>query len=71
MFDNITTIQCYYGGIDINADTGPQVERVDDYPLSQYPWFKLPTKHIIRNIITRDCMGIGAWWDGQNNIIDN
>lgn len=71
VFDNITTIQCYYDGIDINADTGPQVERVDDYPLSQYPWFKLPTKHIIRNIITRDCMGIGAWWDGQNNIIDN
>ncbi|EMC9270190.1 phage tail protein [Salmonella enterica subsp. enterica serovar Enteritidis] len=71
VFDNITTIQCYYDGIDINADTGPQVERVDDYPLSQYPWFQLPTKHIIRNIITRDCMGIGAWWDGQNNIIDN
>ncbi|EAA4075267.1 hypothetical protein EBC44_22725 [Salmonella enterica subsp. enterica] len=71
VFDNITTIQSYYDGIDINADTGSPAERVDDYPLSQYPWFQLPTKHIIRNIITKDCMGIGAWWDGQNNTIDN
>lgn len=71
VFDNITTIQCYYGGIDVNADTGSPTERVDDYTLAEYPWFQLPTKHIIRNIITRDCMGIGAWWDGQNNTIDN
>ncbi|QMV34170.1 tailspike protein [Salmonella phage vB_SentM_sal1] len=71
VFDNITTIQCYYDGIDVNADTGPATERVDDYSLAEYPWFHLPTKHIIRNIITRDCMGIGAWWDGQLNIIDN
>ncbi|AGF88193.1 tail spike protein [Salmonella phage FSL SP-058] len=70
-FDNITTIQCYYDGIDVNADTGSPVERVDDYTLAEYPWFHLPTQHIIRNIITRDCMGIGAWWDGQMNIIDN
>ncbi|QFY50887.1 tail spike protein [Salmonella enterica] len=71
VFDNITTIQSYYDGIDINADTGSPVERVDDYTLAEYPWFQLPTKHIIRNIITKDCMGIGAWWDGQNNTIDN
>ncbi|EJY0635088.1 phage tail protein [Salmonella enterica subsp. enterica serovar Schwarzengrund] len=71
VFDNITTIQCYYDGIDVNADTGSPTERVDDYSLAEYPWFQLPTKHIIRNIITRDCMGIGAWWDGQQNIIDN
>ncbi|EAC0655347.1 phage tail protein [Salmonella enterica subsp. enterica] len=71
IFDNITTIQCYYDGIDVNADTGSPAERVDDYSLADYPWFQLPTKHIIRNIITRDCMGIGAWWDGQTNIIDN
>ncbi|MBD6382524.1 hypothetical protein FMD39_19510 [Salmonella enterica subsp. enterica serovar Enteritidis] len=71
VFDNITTIQCYYDGIDVNADTGSPTERVDDYSLAEYPWFQLPTKHIIRNIITRDCMGIGAWWDGQLNIIDN
>lgn len=71
IFDNITTIQCYYDGIDVNADTGSPAERVDDYSLAEYPWFHLPTKHIIRNIITRDCMGIGAWWDGQMNIIDN
>ncbi|EIP6626738.1 phage tail protein [Salmonella enterica subsp. enterica serovar Schwarzengrund] len=71
IFDNITTIQCYYDGIDVNADTGSPAERVDDYSLADYPWFQLPTKHIIRNIITRDCMGIGAWWDGQKNIIDN
>ncbi len=71
VFDNITTIQCYYDGIDVNADYGPATERVDDYSLAEYPWFHLPTKHIIRNIITRDCMGIGAWWDGQLNIIDN
>lgn len=71
VFDNITTIQCYYDGIDVNADTGSPTERVDDYTLAEYPWFQLPTKHIIRNIITRDCMGIGAWWDGQNNTIDN
>ncbi|EKS2354963.1 phage tail protein [Salmonella enterica] len=71
IFDNITTIQCYYDGIDVNADTGSPAERVDDYSLAEYPWFHLPTKHIIRNIITRDCMGIGAWWDGQLNIIDN
>lgn len=71
IFDNITTIQCYYDGIDVNADTGSPAERVDDYSLDEYPWFHLPTKHIIRNIITRDCMGIGAWWDGQMNIIDN
>lgn len=71
VFDNITTIQSYYDGIDINADTGSPAERVDDYTLAEYPWFQLPTKHIIRNIITKDCMGIGAWWDGQNNTIDN
>ncbi|EBD2587650.1 phage tail protein, partial [Salmonella enterica] len=71
VFDNITTIQCYYDGIDINADTGAPTERIDDYPLAEYPWFQLPTKHIIRNIITKDCSGIGAWWDGQNNTIDN
>ncbi|EKJ5970932.1 TPA: tail spike protein [Salmonella enterica] len=71
VFDNITTIQSYYDGIDINADNGSPVERVDDYTLAEYPWFQLPTKHIIRNIITKDCMGIGAWWDGQNNTIDN
>ncbi|WDR21457.1 tailspike [Salmonella phage vB_SenM_UTK0005] len=71
VFDNITTIQCYYDGIDVNADTGSPTERVDDYSLAEYPWFHLPTQHIIRNIITRDCMGIGAWWDGQKNIIDN
>lgn len=71
VFDNITTIQCYYDGIDVNADTGSPAERIDDYTLAQYPWFHLPTQHIIRNIITRDCMGIGAWWDGQKNIIDN
>lgn len=71
VFDNITSIQTYYDGIDVNADTGSPTERVDDYTLAEYPWFHLPTKHIIRNIITRDCMGIGAWWDGQLNIIDN
>ncbi|EHF0448002.1 phage tail protein [Salmonella enterica subsp. enterica serovar Javiana] len=71
VFDNITSIQPYYDGIDVNADTGSPTERVDDYTLAEYPWFHLPTKHIIRNIITRDCMGIGAWWDGQLNIIDN
>ncbi|EAA4082171.1 phage tail protein [Salmonella enterica subsp. salamae] len=71
VFDNITTIQSHYDGIDINADTGSPAERVDDYTLAEYPWFQLPTKHIIRNIITKDCMGIGAWWDGQNNTIDN
>lgn len=71
VFDNITAIQCYYEGIDVNADTGSPTERVDDYTLAEYPWFQLPTRHIIRNIITRDCMGIGAWWDGQNNTIDN
>ncbi|MCR8603278.1 phage tail protein [Salmonella enterica subsp. enterica serovar Typhimurium] len=71
IFDNITTIQCYYDGIDVNADTGSPTERVDDYTLAEYPWFQLPTRHIIRNIITKDCMGIGAWWDGQNNTIDN
>lgn len=71
VFDNITTIQCYYDGIDVNADTGSPAERVDDYTLAEYPWFQLPTKHIIRNIITKDCMGIGAWWDGQNNTVDN
>ncbi|EFP6375638.1 phage tail protein [Salmonella enterica] len=71
VFDNITTIQCYYDGIDVNADTGSPTERADDYTLAEYPWFQLPTQHIIRNIITRDCMGIGAWWDGQLNIIDN
>ncbi|TMM79756.1 phage tail protein, partial [Salmonella enterica subsp. enterica serovar Heidelberg] len=67
----ITTIQCYYDGLVVNADTCSPVERVDDFPLSQYPWFQLPINHIIRNIITKDCVGIGAWWDGQNNIIDN
>lgn len=71
VFDNITTIQCYHDGIDVNADTGSPTERVDDYTLAEYPWFQLPTRHIIRNIITKDCMGIGAWWDGQNNTIDN
>ena len=71
VFDNITTIQCYCDGIDVTADYGPATERVDDYSLAEYPWFHLPTKHIIRNIITRDCMGTGAWWDGQLNIIDN
>lgn len=70
-FESITTIQCYYDGIDCNADYGTVTTRVDDYPVSQYPSGQLPTKHRIRHIFTEDAKGVGAWWDGQGVYVEN
>ena len=70
-FESITTTQCYYDGIDCNADYGTVTTRVDDYPVSQYPSGQLPTKHRIRNIFTEDAKGVGAWWDGRGVYVEN
>ncbi|HAE3814195.1 TPA_asm: hypothetical protein GNC16_004796 [Salmonella enterica subsp. enterica serovar Typhimurium] len=70
-FESITTTQCYYDGIDCNADYGTVTTRVDDYPVSQYPSGQLPTKHHIRNVFTEDAKGVGAWWDGQGVYVEN
>ncbi|WPJ72063.1 tail spike protein [Salmonella phage CRW-SP2] len=70
-FERITTKQCYYDGIDCNADYGTVTDRVDDYPVSQYPSRQLPTKHRIRDIFTEDAKGVGAWWDGQGVYAEN
>lgn len=70
-FENITSLQAYFDGIDCNADYGTVTTRVDDYPISQYPSGQLPTKHRIRNIFTEDVKGVGAWWDGQGVYIEN
>lgn len=70
-FESITTVQCYYDGIDCNADYGTVTTRVDDYPVSQYPSGQLPTKHRIRHVFTEDAKGVGAWWDGQGVYVEN
>ena len=39
--------QTVYDGLDIHADDGTPVQRVDDYTLTQYAWHNLPTNHVI------------------------
>lgn len=70
-FENIKTKQCFYDGIDGNADYGTVVSRVDDYSVAEYPSQRLPTKHRFRNITTEGCAGVGAWWDGQGIYAEN
>ncbi|CCS30265.1 tail spike protein [Salmonella enterica] len=70
-FDNITSEQVYFDGLDANADFGVVSSRIDDYPVSQYPNRQLPTRHRISNIHSIDAKGVGAWWDGQGIVARN
>jgi len=67
MFGNIRPYQTVFDGVDLNADYGTSAERVDDYTLSEYAWHQLPTKHVVWNVVSYGCRGMGVWGDGANN----
>ncbi len=71
IFNDIAPDLTLYDGVDFNADFGDAAERVDDFPLADYAWNKLPTGHKVSNIKATRCNGIGVWGDGQFNEYTN
>lgn len=69
-FTDTTSFQTVFDGIDATSDYGVEAERVDDFTLSEYAWHKLPSNHVLRNIISIGCNNTGLVTDGKGSLYD-
>ena len=66
-FGEIYPNRTLFDGVDFTSDYGPVTERVDDFPLEQYGWNRLPTRHTVWDIKSYKCARTGVVADGSYN----